>query len=506
MVRRWLILINLVSFSPAHAQEQPGALPNIIFMYTDDLGYGDVSCYGATGVHTPNIDRLAAEGLRFTNAHSSAATCTPSRFSVITGKYAWRQKGTGIARGNAGLIIQPGHATLGTILQGAGYKTGIVGKWHLGLGGPEGPDWNGEIKPSPLDLGFNYSYIIPATLDRVPTVFIDNRKVAGLDLRDPLVVSYDEPIGDEPTGKDHPELLRYPASHGHDQTIVNGIGRIGYMAGGKSARWLDEMVAQVLADKAVDFIRDNRDHPFFLYYATTDIHVPHMPNLQFVNESGLGLRGDAILQLDWCVGRILHALDSLGLTDRTLIIFSSDNGPVVDDGYADGSVEHLRGHRPAGPLRGGKYSKFEGGTRMPFIVRWPGHIRTGNSDALICQMDFAASFAAFTHQTLGQDEAPDSFDEMDALLGKSAAGRPYLVEEGYGLALVKGKWKYIPAASGPRVDESVGIELGNDPGPQLYDLSSDLGETHNLAADHPDVIKELDGLLQKVKTDGRSRP
>lgn len=507
MNQKWHLFFLVISCCtitarPVFAQQQP----NIIFIYTDDLGYGDISCYGAARVHTPNIDRLAAEGLRFTNGHSSAATCTPSRFSVITGEYAWRQKGTGIARGNAGLIIRPGHATLGTILRGAGYKTGIVGKWHLGLGGPDGPDWNGVIKPGPLELGFDYSYIIPATLDRVPTVFVDNYKVAGLDSRDPILVSYDEPIGDEPTGKDHPELLKYPASNGHNQTIINGIGRIGYMAGGKSARWVDEEVAQVLSHKAVSFIEDNKDHPFFLYYATTDIHVPHMPNLQFLNESGLGLRGDAILQLDWCVGQVLHTLDSLGLTDKTMIIFSSDNGPVVDDGYADGSVEHLNGHRPAGPLRGGKYSKFEGGTRMPFIVRWPGHVKPGTSDALVCQVDFAASFAAFTHQQLAADDAPDSYNEMDALLGKSGHGRECLVEEGNGLAIVKGKWKYIPPSGGPKTDRTVNIELGNDTAPQLYDLSKDLGETDNVAKDHPDLVKELDALLQKIQADGKSRP
>ena len=494
------LLASVCLASAAAAQTAPARQPNIIFIYTDDLGYGDISCYGATQVHTPNIDRLSAEGLRFTNGHSSAATCTPSRFSVITGEYAWRQAGTGIARGNAGLIIQPGHATIGTILQTAGYKTGIVGKWHLGLGGPDGPDWNGEIKPGPLELGFNYSYIIPATLDRVPTVFIDNHKVAGLDLRDPILVNYDAPVGDEPTGKEHPELLRIPASNGHNQTIINGIGRIGYMAGGKSARWVDEEVAQVLAGKAMDFIRDNKDHPFFLYYATTDIHVPHMPNYRFHNKSGLGLRGDAILQLDWCVGQVLHTLDSLGLTNETMIIFSSDNGPVVDDGYADGSVEHLNGHRPAGPLRGGKYSKFEGGTRMPFIVSWPGHIKPGISDALVCQVDFPASLAALTHQQLAPGDAPDSYNVLDALLGKSARGRDYLVEEGYGLAILKGKWKYIPPSQGVKVDKTVNIELGNDTEPQLYDLSRDIGETTNVAKDHPDIVRALDTLLQKVRS------
>jgi arylsulfatase A-like enzyme len=483
----------------------PPQAPNIIFIYTDDLGYGDLSCYGATQIHTPNVDRLASEGLRFTNGHCEAATCTPSRFSVITGQYAWRQKGTGIARGNAGLIISTEKKTLPAILKSAGYTTGIVGKWHLGLGGPNGPDWNGEIKPGPLELGFNYSYIIPATLDRVPTVYIDNHQVAGLDPKDPIAVSYDGPLGDEPTGKDHPELLRIPASNGHNQTIINGIGRIGYMQGGKTARWVDETVAQVLSTKAVDFIKANKDRPFFLYYATTDIHVPHMPNYVFHNQSKLGLRGDAILQMDWCVGRILQTLDSLGLTQNTLVIFSSDNGPVVDDGYADGSIEHLGSHTPAGPLRGGKYSKFEGGTRVPFIVRWPGHVQPGVSDALVCQMDFGASFAALTGKPLSPGDLPDSYNVMDALLGKTAKGREYLVEEGYGQAIIKGKWKYIPASKGPKRDNTVNIDLGNDTVPQLYDLSNDIGETRNLSDEHPEIVKELDALLKSVQTNSQSR-
>jgi arylsulfatase A-like enzyme len=216
-MKRGIFFTGLLLLAGAlQAQQQP----NIIFIYADDLGYGDVGCYGATRVHTPEIDRLAAEGLRFTNGYATASMCTPSRFSVMTGQYAWRKKGTGIAPGNAGLIIPEGTTTLPSILQKAGYSTGAVGKWHLGLGGPDGPDWNGTIRPGPLELGFGYSYIIPATLDRVPTVFIDNHKVAGLDLKDPLLVSYDEPVGNEPTGKDHPELLRYPASHGSTRASI----------------------------------------------------------------------------------------------------------------------------------------------------------------------------------------------------------------------------------------------------------------------------------------------
>ena len=206
--------------------------PNIVLIYTDDLGYGDVSCYGATEIQTPNIDTIANKGVRFTNAHSPSATCTPSRYALLTGEYAWRRKGTGIARGNAKMIIEPGRTTLPSILQKAGYTTGVVGKWHLGLG-DENTDWNKEVRPGPLDIGFDYSFLIPATGDRVPCVYTENGRIVNLDPDDPVEVSFDGPVGDEPTGKDHPELLKMHPSHGHNQTIINGISRIGYMSGGE---------------------------------------------------------------------------------------------------------------------------------------------------------------------------------------------------------------------------------------------------------------------------------
>ena len=321
---------------PAKLRAAEAKLPNVVVIYADDLGYGDIGCYGATKVKTPNIDRLAYEGLRFTNAHSPSATCTPSRYAMLTGEYAWRQKGTGIARGDARMIIQPGRTTLPSVMQRAGYTTGAVGKWHLGLGAQDRElNWNVDIKPGPLDIGFDYCFLIPATGDRVPCVYVENRRVVGLDPEDPIQVSFDKPIGDEPTGKDHPELLRMHPSHGHDQTIINGISRIGYMSGGKAARWVDEDIADTITGKAKDFIEKNRDKPFFLYFSTHDIHVPRVPHPRFAGKSGMGPRGDAIVQLDFCAGEILKTLDRLNLAENTLVIFTSDNGPVVDDGYKD---------------------------------------------------------------------------------------------------------------------------------------------------------------------------
>ncbi len=490
-------------FGEAEAQS---SRPNIVFIYADDLGYGDVSCYGATRLKTPNIDRLAKEGLRFTDVHSAAATCTPSRYALLTGEYAWRKKGTGILPGDAALIIEPGRATLPALLQKAGYSTGVVGKWHLGLGPQGGPDWNGEIKPNPNDLGFDYSFIMAATGDRVPTVYIENRRVAGLDAADPIRVDYEKKIGDWPTGKENPELLKMHPSHGHDMTIVNGVSRIGYMTGGKTALWKDEDMADLYTSKAVSFIERNKRKPFFLYFATHDPHVPRLPHPRFAGKSGMGPRGDAILQADWLVGEVLSTLDRLKLTRNTLVIFTSDNGPVVDDGYKDDAVEKLGGHKPAGPLRGGKYSNFEGGTRVAFIVRWPGRVKPGVSGALVSQTDFLASFAAFTNQKLGDADAPDSFNVMPALLGKSKTGRQLLVEQGSVLSLRDGQWKYIEPGKGPKIQRNTNTEMGNDPDGQLYNLADDLGETNNLAAKHPDKVKEMAARLQQIRRNNRSRP
>ncbi len=302
--------------------------PNVIIIYADDLGFGDISGNGSRTIATPHVDRVAREGVRFTNAHTAASTSTPARYGLLTGQYPWRKAGTGIAAGDAGMIIAPEQYTMANMFRQAGYTTGAVGKWHLGLGETARQAWNGTIAPGLNDIGFDYSFIMAATGDRVPCVYIENQQVVNLDPSDPIAVSYAEPFPGEPTGEKNPELLRMTPSHGHNQAIVNGIPRIGYMKGGKQALWRDEEIGDRITEKALRFIGDNRDKPFFLYLGTNDIHVPRVPNERFIGKSGMGPRGDAILSFDHTVGKVLACLDSLGIADNTLLIISSDNGPV----------------------------------------------------------------------------------------------------------------------------------------------------------------------------------
>lgn len=475
------------------------APPNIVLIYADDLGYGDLGCYGAKAIATPNVDRLAKEGLRFTDAYATSSTCTPSRYALLTGQYPWRKKGTGILEGDAPLIIPPGSVTLPSILQKASYRTGVVGKWHLGLGSPSAPaDWNGLITPGPGEIGFSFHHIMAATGDRVPSVFVENGRVANLDPADPIQVSYVKKIGIEPTGRDNPDLLKVRADPQHSDTIVNGISRIGFMTGGLAARWKDEELGDHFTAKATAFIESNKDAPFFLFFALHEPHVPRVPALRFVGKTTLGPRGDAIAQLDDHVGKILETLDRLHLRENTLVILSSDNGPVLNDGYMDDSDEKNGSHTPGGPLSGGKYSKLEGGTRVPFITCWPGKIQPGVSTAVTSQIDLLASFASLVHQPVPADAATDSRDALEVLLGTSTTSRPMLIEQGMnGLALRQGNWKFISPGKGGPMFKS--MRSGNSPEAQLYDLSQDPGETKNLAKEQPEKVKELAAVFETMQ-------
>ncbi len=498
-----LIAVMFTTGACVSAQVGNKSKPNIILIYTDDLGYGDVGCYGTSAIPTPNIDRLAKNGVRFTNAHATSATCTPSRFSLLTGKYAWRKQGTGIAPGDATLLIPVTTTTLPGMLQKAGYNTAVIGKWHLGLGDAKGINWNEKITPGPAEIGFNYSFLIPATGDRVPCVFVENQQVVNLDKNDPITVSYTGPVDpNAPTGKKNPELLKMQPSHGHDMTIVNGVSRIGYMKGGTAALWRDEDFADMLVKKATDYITTQKSNPFFLYFSTHDIHVPRIAHERFVGKSGHGPRGDVLLQLDWTVGQIEEVLKKNGLLENTLIIFTSDNGQVIDDGYKDEAVEKLGNHKPGGIYRGGKYSAFEAGTRVPFIVSWKGKIQPGKvNDALFSQVDLYASLATLAGVKVEEGQAPDSKDHLPVLLNTSQHSREFLVEQSLHstLSLIIGDWKYIEPSTKVKINKDTNTELGNDPKPQLYNLADDPGETKNLAEVYPDRVAAMKQRLDTIK-------
>lgn len=502
-----LLLLTLFSSCGPTADLQTtkaAARPNILFIYVDDLGYGDLSCYGATRIQTPHIDQLASEGRRFTDAHCAAATCSPSRYALLTGNYAFRRK-AGILPGDAPLMIRPGTPTLPAMLQEEGYRTSVIGKWHLGLGNGD-LDWNQQIKPGPLEVGFDYCFLLPSTGDRVPSVYVENHRVVNLDPADPLRVSFtDDPSGgspyDTPTGLSHPELLRMPADTQHSGTIINGVSRIGFMAGGTTAWFQDEDFPYSFTEKAVDFMAQRKEQPFFLYYAFHDIHVPRIVHPRFKGKSAMGPRGDAILQMDWVTGQLMKALDSLGIADNTLVFFSSDNGPVLDDGYSDQAVELLGSHQPAGPFRGGKYSIYEGGNRVPTILRWPGHIQPGRSDALWNQVDLYATLAQLLGHKLTKEEALDSQPLWPALSGKSTDGRSVMLEEAFTLGLRQGDWKYIaPTDKEFRWIKGIkDIEGGISANPQLYNLAKDPGEQNNLAEAYPDKAEKMAQELERIQ-------
>jgi arylsulfatase A-like enzyme len=462
--------------------------PNIVIIYLDDLGYGDVGAYGATEIKTPNMDALANGGVRFTNGYATSATCTPSRYGLLTGVYPWRNKDAKILPGTAPLLIDTAQVTLPKMLKKQGYQTAVVGKWHLGLGTGDA-DWNKQISPGPNEVGFDYSYIMAATQDRVPTVYINNGYVDNLDPKDPIDVSYQQNFEGEPTGKDNPELTTMKWHHGHNNSIVNGIPRIGFMKGGKSAKWSDVDIADHFLDKAKTWVKTHKDRPFFLYYALNQPHVPRTPNQRFVGLSGMGPRGDAILEADWCIGELIKTLNIEGLLENTLIVFTSDNGPVLNDGYYDDAVEKIGKHKPTGPLRGGKYSLFEAGTRVPFVTYWKGKIEPKVSGALVCQMDLLASFS----KLVGVDvNTTDSQDMLDVLMGESDHGRDALILEATSRTVLrKGDWLMIPPYKGPAIEKDVNIELGNSKEFQLYNLKHDIGQQQNQAANNPEKLRDL---------------
>ena len=460
--------------------------PNIVLILSDDIGYGDTSCYGATAVATPNIDRLAAEGLRFTDVHAPASVCTPTRYALLTGQYAWRKSGTGILSGLDPLCITPGTVTLPGMLRRAGYTTAAIGKWHLGWGVGT-PNYNTtNLVPGPLEVGFDSCFCIPATGDRVPCVFIQNHAVANYNPANPLLISYTSKVGSQPTGSERPDLLRYMYdSTSHAGTIINHISRIGWMDGMTNSWWVDENIADTLTQHATNFVAQHTNSPFFLYLATHDIHVPFAPHPRFFGSSGCDIRMDAIRQLDWCVGQVLAQLDALNLATNTLVIFTSDNGARLADGYLDGSETNPCGHLYNGILRGIKGTFYEGGNREPFIARWPGHIPVGTNSAMFSLHDLLPTVAALVGQPLPTDAGPDAQNVLPALLGQtSQSPRSALVMQNNGsspLAVRQDAWKLLPSSS------------------ELYNLANDVREATNVFAQNPQRVATLNALLAQIK-------
>jgi arylsulfatase A-like enzyme len=476
--------LSLVGCSSQQVEEKP----NVIVILADDLGYGDVSAYGSSTIHTPHIDSLARSGVCFTNGYATSATSTPSRYALMTGMYPWKNKDAKILSGDAPLIIGENQFTLPKMMQQCGYVTGAIGKWHLGMGDGQ-VNWNETVRPGAKEIGFDYSCLIAATNDRVPTVYVENGNVVGLDPSDPIEVSYEDNFEGEPTATTHPELLKMEWVHGHNNSIVNGIPRIGYMKGGRQARWKDEDMADYFISKVKGFITEHKATPFFLYYGLHEPHVPRAPHSRFVGKTGMGPRGDAIAEADWCVSELLAHLKKEGLLENTMIIFSSDNGPVLNDGYKDGAQELAGNHNPAGGLRGGKYSLFDGGTHVPLFVYWKGKIKPVVSDALICQVDILASLGSMVHARV--PEGLDSEDLLPTLLGKEQTARKNVVLEAQGrMALRSGDWIIMPPYQGSERNLT-GNELGNLGEYGLFNAREDRSQHHNAAMEQPALLDSL---------------
>lgn len=463
--------------------------PNVIVILSDDIGYRDFGCYGAKLIKTPSIDKLAKKGVRFTNAYSPASTSSPTRYSLLTGEYAFR-KDVSIMPGDAPLKIDPTKATLPNMFQKNGYTTAIVGKWHLGVGTAEKRvDFNKKIEYGASAIGFDYSFYFSGTNDRVPSIFIENEHVVGLDKNDPIKVSYQQKIGTEPTGAENPELLKLKPHITHDGTIVNGVSRMGWMSGGKNARWRDEDMAETFFNKTVEFIDKNQDAPFFIYYAPHNAHEPRIPSEKFRGHSKAGVYGDVIEEFDYYVGKLIEELKERDLYENTIIIISSDNNPMIKEGYIDGALENLNGHNPYGELRGEKYALTEGGFRVPFIVSWPTKVKKGFvQDQPYQYSDLLATSAGLLGFTTSKEDRKDSVDGSKLFLDKDAPiYRPYLVlqnNEG-DIAIRQGDWKLIPAN---KTNEE-----------QLYNLADDPSELRNVRYAFKDKAAELLKFAEETK-------
>lgn len=512
-------VMSLIPFSfsgcghdSATKHNEENRLPNVVLINADDLGYGDLGCYGATKIQTLNIDRLAQQGCMFTDFHAASAVSTPSRYALLTGSYPARIDQYAPVFLKSPLIIDTAQLTAAEVMKQAGYSTAVIGKWHLGFGNEEPTDWNEELKPGPLELGFDYYFGIPVVSSAPPFVYVENHNVVGYDASDPFV--YGE------------KAITDPFPEKSDDNAIGG-------ARAAHALYADRMVGTTIKDTAVSWIRKHKEDPFFLYLATTNIHHPFTPATQFMGKSEAGRYGDFVLELDWIVGEVMKTLDEEGVADNTLVIFTSDNGGMLNQGGQDA---WRAGHHMNGDLLGFKFDAWEGGNRVPFIVRWPGKIKGGtSSDELLSNVDILATLASLVGYRLKEGEAPDSYDALPALLGRhDKPVRDFLVispRHKENLAIRKGKWVYISAQEGGGFDgtaigdgrlggaaaflltgqQNSDIENGrvkpDAPPAQLYDLENDPWQTTNLYNKYPEVVNELQELLSAaIKTETSTRP
>ena len=521
IIRTLTIVISLFAATSLCSKE----FPNIVLIFADDLGYGDVGCYGATKVQTPNIDKLASDGRRFTDAHSASAVCTPSRYALLTGQYpCTANDGRGIwgpCHPNRSLIIDTDQLTIAKVLKNEDYDTSCFGKWHLGFGAKETNDWQEPIRPGPQDLGFDYYFGVPVVNSAPPYVYIENDRVFGITADDPLIY-----YGRNSKNKVTPIT---PLQTEHGSRVPNWFG------GAKEAHKIynDFSIGTTLTERACQWITDRNDNPFFLYLSTTNIHHPCTPAKQFQGTSQCGLYGDFIHELDWMVGEVMKTLETKGVADNTLVIFTSDNGGMFNE---NGQDAFKYGHQINGKLLGFKFGAWEGGHRVPFIARWPGKIEAGTtSDQLVCNIDMLATFASLSGQVLQEDVRADSVDILPALVGNPEKPvRDQLVlapVRPSHLSLRRGKWMFIDArneggfggvkpgghgfagaAAANFVGKSnsdiseVGKMKAEAPAAQLYDLENDVYQTQNLYNDYPEIAHEMRTILNTYKSKRKSKP
>lgn len=464
----------------------PPRKPNVVLILADDYGWGSSGCYGATGPRTPNIDRLAKEGRRFTNAYAPGSVCSPTRYGLMTGRYYWRTsvKDGEVLPGDGPLHIETDRLTLASLCKSQGYRTAAFGKWHLGMTAGKVADWSVDLKPGPLEVGFDYFFGMGSNPWSGPHGFIENHRVLGRVPGKPVT-----------------------ATRGREDSSTDGLDR----------PWPYDHITESLTDKALGWLEQNHDKgPFFVYFAHTAVHRPVAPNPEYKGKSQFGIYGDFIEELDGSVGKILETLDRLKVADNTLVVFTSDNGGVVVN-TAEHAVAMKAGLKINGHLRGGKHDIWEGGFREPFIVRWPGTVPAGTvSDQVICLTDLPATVAGVFGVSLKPGQAEDSFDVRAAFIGgdgKPVRDHVVLQDARATYAIRMGDWKLVERVNPPpvtarnrNVEQRIANARKRDPKhDELFNLAEDPSETKDVSAAHPDVVAKLRAALIAARDRGHTR-